>query len=151
MYHWVSRIWQRDEAAPVAERMTHPPRALHFHQNTEQEPSAFSRRRILPSAVKFCLRPKGSVSNNESFSEIGPISCFETARGGLIRLGSDCKREKMLVFARPTMRWCTSRRESYSGQSVSRYLAAMGSTARQGSSISMHSLAKLRSVSTFSD
>lgn len=106
---------------------------------------------MLPSAVKFCLRPKGSVSNIESFSEMGPISCFETARGGLIRLGSDCRREKMLVFARPTMRWCTSRKASYSGQSVSRYLAAIGSTLRQGSSMSMQSRAKLRSDSTFSD
>lgn len=90
----------RGSITSVAERTT----TLHLHQNTEQEPSAFSRRRILPSAVTFCLRPNGSVSNTESFSEIGPISCFETASGGLIRLGSDCKSEKMLVLARPIMR-----------------------------------------------
>ena len=97
----------------------------HFHQNTRYDPSALNNLRVLVSApptppTRNCFLPNGSVRSNDNFSEMGPISTLETRIGGLSVLGSDCSSEKMLVFARPTIRWWMSRRWSYSGQRISR-------------------------------
>lgn len=119
---------------------------LHLNQKTEYDPSLLRMRRWVPSAV--CFLPKGSVSSIVSFSEIGPISCFDTGMGGLNRLGSGCRMAKMLLFDRPIIRRWTSCKWSYRGQSVSRYRAATGSHGLHGSSMSMHDLAYVRSAST---
>jgi hypothetical protein len=74
---------------------------VHLHQKTEHEPSALSKRLILPSSGMPCFLPKGSVKRRDSFSQIGSISCFDIARGGLNRAGSACRMAKILVFDRP--------------------------------------------------
>lgn len=119
---------------------------LHLNQKTEYEPSVLSTRLPIPSS--FCVLPKGSVKSVVSFSEIGPISCFDTGTGGLNKLGSGCRMAKMLLFDLPTIRRRTSCRLSYNGHSVSRYRAATGSHGLHGSSMSMHDLAYARSAST---
>lgn len=79
--------------------------SLHFHQKTIQVPSAPTNRRMFSVPSLLCLRPNGSLSKISNFSLIGPISTRETGMGGLSVLGSVWSSEKMLVLARPTMRW----------------------------------------------
>lgn len=59
----------------------------HFHQKTEQDPSSFSERLIDLSSGEACFRPKGSIMRNDNRSQIGPISSFDTAIGGLSKSG----------------------------------------------------------------
>lgn len=123
---------------PFAAHSTQTCRLLHLHQNTEQDPSALSTRLMDRSSGMPCFLPKGSMSSSDNFSQIGPISSFDTAIGGLSNAGCGCRMAKRLLLDRPIIRWCLSCSSKKMGSRMLRYRSATGSESLHCSSLFMH-------------